>query len=178
MKKEPQKQSHGGWWLILLLAVFSVVSLSQFYFPRQPQDLVPLTEPVNRCEWGGRMEVFPLSGMLLGMAYGYMDVHVDIGGGMPPVEFYTDFQMPVWYLHDTVRVWMSQGDYDRLMKAVDERSDEKLSFKAHRLDVYDRYDGWQRYVAKHPHGPGICFALGALTGILSLILLIKKVFYS
>ena len=46
------------------------------------------------------------------------------------------------------------------------------------MDVYDPYVGWQRYVAQHPHGPGTSFALGALSGILCLILLIKKVFYS
>jgi hypothetical protein len=79
---------------------------------------------------------------------------------------------------DSVRLWIRQGDYDRLQQAKAEGSDERHKIKAYRMDVRDPYVGWQRYVAQHPHGPGPSFALGALTGILSLILLIKKVFYS
>jgi hypothetical protein len=74
-------------------------------------------------------------------------------------------------------VWIRQGDYDRLLKANDKRSDERLSVKTYRIDVLDRYDGWQRYVAQHPHGSGGWFAFGALAGILCIVLLIKKVFY-
>ena len=135
---------------MVLLAAFSVVSLWLFYFPRQPQDLVSLTEAGNRCEWTGKREA----------------------------EFYTDFQMPHLWGEDSVRLWIRQGDYDRLQKAKAAASDECRRIKAYRMDVLDPYVGWQRYVAQHPHGPGPSFALGALTGILCLILLIKKVFYS
>ena len=177
MKKETQRHSHGGWWIVLFLAVFSFVSLLMFYFPRQPEDLVPLVESSDRCEWTGKKDVFPLSGILLGMAYSCMDVKVVGGVGMPPVEVYSDFQMPVLYYCDSVRVWIRQGDYDRLLKANDKRRDERLSVKTYRIDVLDRYDGWQRYVAQHPHGSGGWFAFGALAGILCIVLLIKKVFY-
>ena len=61
---------------MLLLAVISLVSLLMFYFPRQPEDLVPLVESSDRCEWTGKKDVFPLSGILLGMANGCMDVKV------------------------------------------------------------------------------------------------------
>ena len=172
MKKETTNTRLSGWWPVVLLAVFSVVSLSLFYFPRQPQDLVSMTEPSNRCEWTGKREVFPLSGLLLGMGYSCMELYGQ------PAEFYTDFQMPHLWGEDSVRLWIRQGDYDRLQKAKAAASDECRRIKAYRMDVLDPYVGWQRYVAQHPHGPGPSFALGALTGILSLILLVKKVFYS
>ena len=173
MKKEKNTYFR-GWWPVVLLAVFSVVSLSLFYFPRQPQDLVSMTEPSNRCEWTGKREVFPLSGLLLGMGYSCMELYGQ------PAEFYTDFQMPYFGDDDSVRLWIRQGDCDRLQQAKAEGSDERRRIKVYRMDVYESYmnTGWQRFMAQHPHGPGGCFALGALTGILSLILLIKKVFYS
>ena len=176
MKKETTNTWFRGWWPVVLLAAFSAVSLSLFYFPRQPQDLVSMTEPGNRCEWTGKREVFPLSGWLLGMSYSCMEIKVV--SGMPPVEVYTDFQMPHLWEEDSVRLWIRQRDYDRLQQAKAEGSDERQRIKAYRMDVLDPYVGWQRYVAQHPHGPGPSFALGALAGILSLILLIKKVFYS
>lgn len=178
MEKETKNTWLFGWCPVVLLAVISVVSLSLFYFPSQPQDLVSMTEPSNRCEWTGKREVFPLSGLLLGMCYSCMDVKIVGGVGMPPVEVYSDFQMPDFYYCDSVRVWIRQGDYDRLLKANDKRSDERLSVKTYRIDVLDRYDGWQRYVAQHPHGSGGWFAFGAMAGILCIVLLIKKVFYS
>ncbi|MBO7619052.1 MAG: hypothetical protein J6T06_00970 [Victivallales bacterium] len=90
------------------------------------------------------------------------------------------FQMPYFRDDDSVRLWIRQGDYDRLQQAKAEGSDERRRIKVYRMDVYESYmnTGWQRFMAQHPHGPGGCFALGALSGILSLILLIKKVFYS
>ena len=172
MKKETTNTRLSGWWPAVLLAAFSAVSLSLFYFPRQPQDLVSMTEPSNRCEWTGKREVFPLSGLLLGMGYSCMELYGQ------PAEFYTDFQMPHLGDDDSVRLWIRQGDCDKLQQAKAEGSDERHRIKAYRMDVYDPYVGWQRYVAQHPHGPGTSFALGALTGILCLILLIKKVFYS
>ena len=176
MKQETKNTWFRGWCPVVLLAAFSAASLSLFYFPRQPQNLVAMTEPGNRCEWTGKREVFPLSGWLLGMSYSCMDIKVV--SGMPPVEVYTDFQMPHLWEEDSVRVWIRQGDYDRLQQAKAEGSDERQRIKAYRMDVLDPYVGWQRYVAQHPHGPGPSFALGALAVILSLILLIKKVFYS
>ena len=100
-----------GWWPVVLLAAFSVVSLWLFYFPRQPQDLVSLTEAGSRCEWTGKREVFPLSGLLLGMGYSCMELYGQ------PAEFYTDFQMPHLWGEDSVRLWIRQGDYDRLQQA-------------------------------------------------------------
>ena len=174
MKKETTNTRLSGWWPVVLLAVLSVVCLSLFYFPRQPQDLVSMTEPSNRCEWTGKREVFPLSGLLLGMGYSCMELYGQ------PAEFYTDFQMPYFGDDDSVRLWIRQGDCDRLQQAKAEGSDEHRRIKVYRMDVYESYMnmGWQRFMAQHPHGPGGCFALGALSGILSLILLIKKVFYS
>lgn len=163
-----------GWCPVVLLAVFSIVSLSLFYFPRQPQDLVSMTEPSNRCEWLGKREVFPLSGLLLGMGYSCFELYGQ------PAEFYIDFQMPNLYGCDSVRLWIRQGDCDKLQQAKAEGSDEHHRIKVYRMDVLDPYMnmGWQRFVAQHPHGSGVWFALGALTGILCLVLLIKKVFYS
>lgn len=172
MRQETKNTWFRGWWPVVLLAAFSVVSLLLFYFPRQPQDLVALTEAGNRCEWTGKREVFPLSGLLLGMGYSCMELYGQ------PAEFYTDFQMPHLWGEDSVRLWISKGDCDKLQQAKSEASDERHKIKAYRMDVRDPYVGWQRYVAQHPHGPGTSFALGALAGILCFVLLIKKVFYS
>ena len=176
MKKETTNTWFSGWWPVVLLAAFSAASLSLFYFPPQLQDLVAMTEPGNRCEWTGKREVFPLSGWLFGMSYSCMDIKVV--SGMPPVEVYTDFQMPHLWAELSVRVWISYRDYDRLQLAKAEGRDERHSIHAFSMDVLDPYVGWQRYVAQHPHGPGPSFALGALAGILNLVLTVKKVFYS
>ena len=174
MKKETTNTRLSGWWPVVLLAVFSVVSLSLFYFPRQPQDLVCIEDAGTRCEWTCKRDVFPGSSLLLGMGYSCMELY-----GLP-AEFYTDFKIPSLYGCDSVRLWIRQEDYDRLQQDKAEGSDGHRRIKVYRMDELDPYMnmGWQQYVAQHPHGSGGWFAFGALSGILSLVLVIKKVFYS
>ncbi|MBR1834754.1 MAG: hypothetical protein IJ785_04525 [Bacteroidales bacterium] len=169
------RQGHSGfrdWAGIILLAATSAVCLLLYFFPKEPQGLVGLSEPAGRCEWTGKREVFLGSGLLLGMGYSCMEI---IG---QPAEFYSDFSMPVLHGEDSVRLWIDPKDRDRLLKAKAEGSDERMRVKVHRIDVLDSYTGWRRYVAEHPHGGGGWFAGGALLGILSLVLVVKKIFFA
>lgn len=128
------RQGHSGfrdWAGIILLAATSAVCLLLYFFPKEPQGLVGLSEPAGRCEWTGKREVFLGSGLLLGMGYSCMEI---IG---QPAEFYSDFSMPVLHGEDSVRLWIDPKDRDRLLKAKAEGSDERMRVKVHRIDVLE-----------------------------------------
>ena len=168
----PNKGMPSRWAGVALTGIVSVVCLLLFYCPRSPQDLVCLQQPGSRCDWTGTRELFPGSGLMLGMSVSCMEMR-----GVP-AEFYTDFRLPDIRYADSVRVWIRQADSDCLNQARNsDHSDHRLSIKAYRVDVYDPYEGWRQYVAQHPHGSGGWFAFGALAGILCVVLVVKKVFY-
>lgn len=163
----------GRWIEVLLLAMVASVCLLLFFFPRRPEDLRALTTDARRFEQTGRRDVFPGSGMMLGLAYGCMEVD-----GVP-VEFYADFAVrglwpKEWF--DSVRVWMAGDDYARLAYCT-AAADTPMRIRVYRVDVLDCQGRWRGYVAAHPHGAGGWAAAGALTAILAMVLFVKRLFY-
>jgi len=177
MNSDDSLKTKGGmrrWWVVLLLVVAAAVCMLLFFFPRQPGELRALATQVGRFEQTGKGEVFPGSGMLLGLAYGYMEMY-----GVP-AEFYADFAVcDLWpkEAFDSVRVWITEEDYDRLMRHMSENDDKPLRIRAYRVDVQSWQGRWSHYVAAHPHGEGGWAAAGALAGILAMVLFVKKLFY-
>lgn len=177
MNSDDSLETKGGvrrWWAVMLLVVVAAVCMVLFFFPAKPGYLVSLSTTASRFENTVKKDVFPGSQLLLGMAYGCMSMY-DV-----QAEFYADFAVPqVWpkEQYDSVRVWISRDDYDRVMDDSEVGRVRQVRVRVYEVDVLDRRGRWSHYVAAHPHGGGGWFMTGALAGILAMVLFVKRLFY-
>ena len=156
----PHRLRHalGSWWTLLLLACTSLVCLLAFYFPKTPSNLVSIQGHERNPHTLVNIDIFPGSGILLGMSYRQFQLHEY------PATFYTDFS----FTNYPSEPLDTPLDNDRSL----------LNIKVHSVSIFQPESRtWCRYSPAHPHGSGHLFAVGALTAILFLVLVIKKVFY-
>ena len=93
------------------------------------------------------------------------------------VKLYTDFSFTN-YPSEPIRLWISPDDHRRLLDTPLDADRSLLNIKVHSVSIFQPESRtWCRYSPAHPHGSGHLFAVGALTAILFLVLVIKKVFY-
>ena len=154
------------WLAEIITAVAATVCLLFFFFPQQPSDLVAVEGREEYGNWLVKEDIFPASGLLLGMSYRCLRLYGQ------PTKYLIDFVLPGNYdSGESLRLWIRAKDLQRL-------ADPDRKVRVHAIDFQDpNTHRWTHCVAQHPHGHGSLFALGILLAILFVVMVVNKVFF-
>lgn len=155
------------WTPEIIVALAAIVSLTLFFYPKQPERLVSIegyeVDAVHESK-----EIFPTLGILFGLSYRCLHLYGKTA------TFLTDFALPPgYYPGDKLRLWLSPKDYQRLLDNPD------IEVRVRAVDIQDQYtQQWTHYVARHPHGHGAFLAVGGILTVLFLVMMVNKICFT
>lgn len=153
------------WLAVIIMALFATASLLLFYSPLQPKKLTSMIGYAKQDNLLVHKDIFPASGLLTGMAYRCLWLD-----GLHTM-FYFDFYIPD--PEGLIRIWITPEDQNKLLE------DPDREVHAYTVDILNHdTNRWVRYVAKHPHGHGAFFVIGIVLAVLSLVLVVKCLFFN
>lgn len=156
-------------WLVMIVMAFAaIICLLLFFYPKQPDRLVPVEGHERADAWCERTGIFPLSGILFGMSYRCLHLYGWTN------TFLVEFALSEFYdPGDELRIWIRPEDYERIQEDPD--TDVRV-FAADILNPYT--NSWTHVVPQHPHGHGAFLAVGIILTVFFLIMVVSQVCFS